>query len=52
MKKILVIIFVLTLLAAAVLGFQYFRKKSLRGPETPGKIILSDTLIPDGNSGE
>lgn len=52
MKKILIIIFVLMFIAAAVLGLQYFQKKSPAIPEVPGKIIMSETLIPDGNAGE
>lgn len=52
MKKILIVILIFVLLGIAVLGFYYFRKKIPREPYTAGKIIQSDNLILDGNSGE
>jgi hypothetical protein len=52
MKKILFIIFVFALLTAVVFAVLYFQKKSQRGPELPGKIIPSETIITDGNVGE
>lgn len=52
MKKILIVIFVLMFIAAVVLGLQYFQKKPPHIPEISGKIIPSEMLIPDGNSGE
>lgn len=52
MKKILIVIFIIVLLGIALIGFQYFRKASRQEPYMPGKIIQSETFIPDGNSGE
>lgn len=49
---VLFFVFVLILTVSIAIGFLYFWKKTPRIPEIPGKIIPSETLIQDGNSGE